>query len=1320
MLRKFFSGSGPQPLEIDEELNQELHQRARNHPVVGIRPYRESGSLEKGRQLLNSLHDVERGGLLSHKNVSSAHAFELHYTDTTETLNFRFVPGDDQTQDLLKRQLNTFYDDSDVIDPPPVFLNTEPGHAIAGASLRLRQAKGTEKFKPIKHFKLDPDHFDQDPYDAITAEMVDPAARADADVLIQIVIKPAISDPQSRKKWYSGIEQAAEEVRNPKTGFRAKGVADELAKITNPEKRNQDPQEQFTRSLDVGDSQSKAARVILDQHGEKGYHVNVRVFASSEDPEEACRRVEKTAKMFRKFYDSKFEQGFVPKFQRGSDLEELIYQGVDREWHDTNVTFSSDTLVGVCHVPTDINTQQTDYAMATSGRGIPPGTPRFDFEEAGVLDTAEDIEKQAAMLQTTDPDSPYWYGLGTKNQIEAGVSADLLDVHQFIGGGTGFGKTTLMNNFAYQIANRNHGMLYFDPKGTGDARDFLAAIPEHREDDVIYIELGGDPDQRIGFNFLEPPIEADPDSTSFLSGIESLGDDIAALLAQAGGDREFWGPTMNMITRNLVRGMARSGMQCTLFDLWAALNPEGMQKYADQMNEERIAFIEDFARETLQEMDKSEIRPVKNRLQQWVENPVVLEYVSYPESTVSIEDAVADGKIIVVDTSVSSDTIKQLFATALIRRTWMAVREQTYRNDDPPPYFVLCDEFDSIVTQQSNIHSVLSEARAFGYCLTLACQNPWNQLPEQVAHAIENQCRTFLSFNAGGEKDAKFIAGQHSDDVEASDLMNLSPYRIYMRTEDKHNELTHSYKVDAFPPIEWAVDERDEEEVDALIEKSLEKYGQERRTAEDIKKDSVFYQESADPEAGATVGGEGEAIAGGLGAEDEADLESEAAQQALYEAAYAVQVRQDAVGGFVPSEDVKEEWRQRAGELGFTSKVSNVLERTPEDYLERQRQEGRQMLRLTVEGRKAADLLQDTGSSASGGGDDHRWVLTRSFEAFTKLGAFVELPTQEGEEDPDGLADLPIDPMAGKTLSAVHDREERLKTEYPRLWELTEGHHISIEAETSTITKPMQTLTNLRKAIEDNRLCVFAVKDGTAKHDEFSYWARRGEQILYHTEGPVQSQTIDHDRLTFVSDVDQAGNRRFYNKGAKYRPDPEMVALRPRNNYDLVWREDGEEVVMNDSKGNEFTRFENVAEAANPSVESIPAYYEHDPQTGEYTLTVKGEKQAAESLDEIEKDWMAVRAPFIPEHEFGRDPTTDDFMFVIFPDDDNEEFDGPQIYEQAELRPLLPTGREREPEPDEKEAEEPGAETLEPSEPELDDDQEESSDSDKDTNPLLG
>lgn len=104
------------------------------------------------------------------------------------------------------------------------------------------------------------------------------------------------------------------------------------------------------------------------------------------------------------------------------------------------------------------------------------------------------------------------------------------------------------------------------------------------------------------------------------------------------------------------------------------------------------------------------------------------------------------------------------------------------------------------------------------------------------------------------------------------------------------------------------------------------------------------------------------------------------------------------------------------------------------------------------------------------------------------------------------------------------------------------------------------------------------MKDGTAKYDEFGYWARRGEHIIYHAEGSNRNRTIDPDRITCVPETDEDGNWRFYNKGESYKPEPQVIALRPRNTYDLVWREDGKEIVMRDAKDNEFARFESIEE----------------------------------------------------------------------------------------------------------------------------------------------
>jgi len=159
-------------------------------------------------------------------------------------------------------------------------------------------------------------------------------------------------------------------------------------------------------------------------------------------------------------------------------------------------------------------------------------------------------------------------------------------------------------------------------------------------------------------------------------------------------------------------------------------------------------------------MDDQDKEPIAGRIQQLVENDITRELLSFPESTVSIEDIVADGNLLIVNCQTSSTTALQLISTAVIRRLWVAIREQTYSDDRPDPdqFFVTIDEFQQTVTDSSTVHEILAEARSFGLSLTLACQNPSTQLPDRISSAIQNQCRTFLSLNPGGPDDADVVA----------------------------------------------------------------------------------------------------------------------------------------------------------------------------------------------------------------------------------------------------------------------------------------------------------------------------------------------------------------------------------------------------------------------------------------------------------------------------------------------------------------------------------------------------------------------------------
>lgn len=929
-------------------------------------------------------------------------------------------------------------------------------------------------------------------------------------------------------------------------------------------------------------------------------------------------------------------------------------------------------------------------SVASDGEYDPTQPERINGNEWWIkrLDTVSgEVETYAgewprAMIENAAeaPDQPIWVGCSERTGREFGVEFSRAFRHIAYLGSTGTGKTTAIYNSVTQLMMGGHGVAIVDPKGD-DIYDLLRRVPKWRWDDVVYVDLGADyysledketgedVPYQIGFNILDTYHE--PDEPGFDEEIEWIVADLIELLAAG----EYWGPRMDRIAKNMIRGMARHEEEFTIIEIYyALLEEENRQQYADligdSIDNDDIMFLEGFTRRIAEELNDDELDPLLGRLKDWVENPITRKIIAMRGAEVTLGQIVNEQKILIVNNDLPKEA-KVMTANAVVSGIWTAVTSRKDPSEQQmmelagmddvgseyAPFFLAIDECHSVLTDGDEIETMLMEARSKKLGLMLSTQ-VLRSLPDDAADAIISNCNTILSLTPNHPEEAREIANRFGG-MDTEDLQRTPDYHAQTQLNSEDDPFLAKL-IPPYPPRHTI------EEAYELIVTSLENYGSPVQSGEEILDEMHFDAggavSSSTAEAGASDDGE-----------EQIDVTSDPAEQALYEAAYTVQIKQDAIGEYVESEAVKDEWRRRAGELGFSSEVSNVIEQAPDEYLQRQRRDGDSVMKVTPEGLEYAGLAQDTGSSASGGGDEHRWVLTEAYRAFTKLGMFVELPTQEGEEDPDGIADLPIDPMEAQNPREIHQREERLQDEYPHLYELTDGLNISIEAETSTLEKPMQTLTNLRKAIDEHKLCVFACKDGTAKHDRFDYWPRRGEGIIYDTTGRGANRTINYDRMTFAADVDEEDNRTFYNKVETFAVAPDMYALRPRSEANLVWREEDEEIVMSDEDGTEHARFESRESAADPSKSDVPAYSVYDASEQEYTVRASGEKLVYGSREELEDDWMVVRAPFIPENEFDRMPTPEDFLFVVFPDDDTREYTEPMICEQGETRPLLPT-----------------------------------------------
>jgi hypothetical protein len=1258
-LSSLLSGdSNPSVIKADDTLATDLYDRSRDARLQTVRPYKNTeNGLERGMKLLTALHDPHTG-MFSMRNKSDPLAFELHYGAETELLQSRVATKSDEHFELVDRQVQSHYGDSDTREVDPAFLEIQPGQHVAGTTLQLRQREEFERLRPIQNFRLDPDHFEIGPFRSIAREMVGAAHKPDCDVLVQSVIKPAVSTAKwDRNNWWYGIDQTIDSVTGKDGGGSSmnwgevgKAIAEPIQQAGMTESQQRREERRRRREREEGGnrftggsgeeptaSRSDVAQLLDQQRGMRGYHLCIRIIAVSNDREEAQKRVQDTAGMFRNFYDSRFQQGFVPANPSNKKLYRVLQHAASREYTDRKMTFPVDTLTGVCKIPTDLALQQFDHSMSAAGQGVPPRTPRFDWDEKGLnRATASLTERQRALLSTTDPTKPYWYGYGMRSEVEAGVEPDVLNVHQFVGGSTGVGKTTLLINFFYQIMQRGHGGLFFDPKGQ-DAKDIVRLLPDHREEDLVYIDIGADAEYEVGFNFLEIPLEdPDPESQAFDSAVSALADDFEALLAQSGnGD---WGARMSGITRAVVRGLAeyqvRTDETVTMLDMAFLLaDEEGRQRIHQMMGEERIEWIQQ-ATNVIAEYSQDDLEPLFRRLWEWIFSSTIRSVASHPSTTISIDDIVREGKIVVVRNSASGNTVKRLVATALIRRIWLSVQRQTKHDDqpDPPQFFAVCDEFDKIVNEQSNIHSILSQARAFGLSLTFAAQNldaggkdDNKGIPPSIQKSIRSNCKTFLTFDPGDPQDARDISHQHSKNIDGEDIEELSDFRIYMRTHDDQNDKTDSYKARTFPPAPEALPDekvRSETETNTLIADSQERYGQPARSNSDIKEEMLI-----DVTGGSTVATE-------PALPDELDMEDKRVRNRALKVIYDESIRQGDPGGFIAVSDclgrlrrylpggeeindVGQAWRDVFQELpdAYFADRENVIEEGEDAQTEV----------------KALDTgFMNIGHKENDGGKEHWEQMADAYVPFTQLGFVFDIPEQTGGAMPDGLAKLDdalyLDDLDVDDHDRVATRVNNYRDEHTILDRLAGTQDGFIESEHSTgQTQPSQTISNLAQAHNEGHRCLFICRSGDAEN-------------IYDTVAGEEPCRRDNHSVK--------GEQRFYTFTNSLSIDGQEITRPGASDNVWVYDEQIGQYILRDTDGTEHARFDTAADIYNDA----SAY----PSGGNRT----------------------IKPPAIPEYEFdGGDPSAVEWDIITVPHPERDE-DGEKIsLSPADLKLYRPDER---------------------------------------------
>jgi len=354
--------------------------------------------------------------------------------------------------------------------------------------------------------------------------------------------------------------------------------------------------------------------------------------------------------------------------------------------------------------------------------------------------------------------------------------------HTYIIGKTGMGKTEMLKNIIYQDMVSGKGLCVLDPHGDL-IQDLLKIVPKNRKNDVIYF----DPSDRqwpIGLNILSPGITFSNEE----EGEERITSSIIAIFQKLTPE-EYWGPRMEHILRNATL-TALQTKNPTLWTLQQLLTDKDYQrKVAAKLTD---PILKQFWEKEFANVGKMQLfsvtAPLTERLGLFITTKMSRHILLQENSTISIQKIMDSGKIFLVNLSKGDLGEDQsfFFGTILTSLIWMAAYQRTkIPESERKDFFLYVDEFQNFATKR--FAEISSESRKFHVSLTSSHQNIAQIEDPNIIKIVAGNADTFIAMKAGPD-DEKFILPFMEPEVEKGSIVNLPPYKFFMKVTNEDSE----------------------------------------------------------------------------------------------------------------------------------------------------------------------------------------------------------------------------------------------------------------------------------------------------------------------------------------------------------------------------------------------------------------------------------------------------------------------------------------------------------------------------------------------------
>lgn len=559
---------------------------------------------------------------------------------------------------------------------------------------------------------------------------------------IQILLRPADS---SWRKTASTLASKKRKGDDKKLGIGglAKDVA--VAFVKTPG----DKKDSGGDKKELSNLEQSTLDAIDDKTRHSGYEVQIRIVASSNISQRAQSIINNIVASFTLF-DAPGKNGF--KYTAAEDTEEFVTDYIMRFFKPgkKNMILNAVELATIFHFP-----DQKNVSTSQLGR-----------QDSKQVDGPRNVPEAGLLL-----------GYNVFRGVKKPIRIELSDRqrHMYVAGQTGTGKSTFLENLAFQDMLNGDGFAFVDPHGD-TAERLLSMIPRERTEDVIYFSPA-DMDFPMGLNLFEFQNE---DQKDFLIQ-EALNMLYKLYDPQHQG---IMGPRYEHLFRMAALTVMADPAGGTFIDIPKLFrDPKYVQQKLQYVKDQNV--IEFWQKEMPQSQRSNEFGEVVSwfvsKFGAFLSNEMMRNIIGQNKSAFDLRDIMDNKKILLVNLSKGrlGDLNSKLLGMIFVMKFQAAAMSRSDVPEEQRQDFCLyVDEFQNFSTD--SFATIMSEARKYHLNLVVANQFT-TQLTPEIRDAVFGNIGTIASFRIG-QNDVEGLGKYFAPTFDGEDLLRVPNHNTIVRT----------------------------------------------------------------------------------------------------------------------------------------------------------------------------------------------------------------------------------------------------------------------------------------------------------------------------------------------------------------------------------------------------------------------------------------------------------------------------------------------------------------------------------------------------------